>query len=56
MCEAKEVERFRLTLAAFEPSSSGEPPELQQARLLRVQSERKSGQSLLQVIEEAVRV
>jgi hypothetical protein len=56
MREAKEVERFGLSLTAFDPSSSGEPPELQQARLLRMQSERKSGQTLLQVVEEAVRV
>jgi hypothetical protein len=54
MREAEKVERFGLALATFGPSSSGEPPELQQTRLLRVQSERKPGQALLQVVEEAV--
>jgi len=56
MREAKKVERFGLAIAAIGPSSSGEPPELQQARLLRMQSERKPGQALLQIVEEAVRV
>ena len=53
MREAEEVERVGLALAAPGPVGGSVSAELDQARLLWVECERKLRQSLLQVGEEA---
>ena len=54
--EPQEVERFRLALAASDALFRYETAELNQARLLWVQTQCKFGESLLQIIEEAFRI
>ena len=54
--EAQEVERLRFPLAALPPIPGGEPPELDQPRLVGVQRETELLQPLFQVGQELFRL
>ena len=56
MCQPKEIERFRLTLTTPHSSLGSIPAELDEPRLLRVQTECECHQTFFEIVQEVLRI